>query len=193
MNISESIADMLRERETIMAREYSEALAFAGFGAGDRVLDVATGSGRMLQQLVAVGCSVVSGDISQSALDAARERLGEQAASAELLLLDARNLPFEAASFSAITMANAVHEMRDAAAVFGELARVIDRPGKLLVVEFNDRGFELMEAHHKASEKGPHSRGEMSTEQIDEKLAHLFPEVTRRDYRINHVWLAERK
>ncbi len=68
---------MLKERDAAMLREYAAALDLASFDRADTILDVATGSGRLLLQMVRRGYSVISGDISEKELAKARERLGE--------------------------------------------------------------------------------------------------------------------
>lgn len=191
--LTEETEKLLLEREATLLAEYKEALVFAGFGAGDRVLDIATGSGRMLQQLLAAGCDVVSGDISEEALSRARERLGELAGRAELVVMDARHMPFDEGSFTAVTLANAIHEIENPAAVLEQIPPVLTACGKLLVVEFNHYGFDLMDLHHKALDRGIHSRGEMSATDIDHKLRAIFPVVSRLELGMNHVWMAARE
>lgn len=187
------IEKMLSEREAVLANEYGAALDFAGFGAGHTVLDVATGSGRMLLQLVLRGYSVISGDIDPGALDRARERLGNLAGKPTLVILNAHEMQFDDGSFHAATLANAIHEMDNPRGALDEIARVLADDGKLLVIEFNSTGFELMELHHKAQGRGEHPRGEMSTEEIDRYLRSLFRHVETRELSITHAWVASGK
>lgn len=184
---------MMGEREELLIRDYDAALDLAGFGEGDVVLDVATGTGRMLLQILKRGCSVVSGDIDVEALDRARERLGDLAGKPVLEVMDAHKLPFDDASFEAVTVANAIHELDDAPGALDEVRRVLTPGGKLLITEFNSTGFELMDLHHRMQGKGEHRRGEMTTEQIDAYLRSSFEHVESREFGLVHAWVASGK
>lgn len=187
------IEKMLSEREAVLIREYDAALDLARFGARDTILDVATGSGRMLLQILERGYSVVSGDIDREALDRARERLGDFAQKPTLVVLNAHQMQFDDDSFHAVTLANAIHEMDNPGGALNEISRVLTVDGKLLVVEFNSQGFELMELHHRMQGRGEHPKGEMSTEQIDLYLRSTFDCVETREFSITHAWVASGK
>jgi len=184
---------MLSERDTLLVREYDAALDFARFGAPETVLDVATGSGRMLLQLLQRGYSVISGDIDEAALGRARERLGDLAGKPTMMIMDAHDLQFADDSFQAVTFANAIHEIEDPRGALDEITRVLAPDGRLVVVEFNSEGFELMELHHKVQGKGEHPKGEMSTRQIDQYLRSSFDCVETRESSITHAWVASGK
>jgi ubiquinone/menaquinone biosynthesis C-methylase UbiE len=184
---------MLSERDALLVREYDSVLDLAQFGARGAILDVATGSGRMLLQLLRRGHSVVSGDIDREALDRASERLGDLAGKPTLVIMDAHRIQFDDASFRAVTLANAIHEMDDPRGALDEISRVLTVDGKLLVVEFNSKGYDLMELHHRIQGRGSHPRGEMSTEEIDLHLRSLFDRVETREFSIVHAWVASGK
>jgi len=139
------------------------------------------------------GYSVVSGDIDSGALDRARERLGDLAGKPALVVLDAHAMQFDSGSFRAVTFVNAVHEIDDPRGALDEIVRVLADDGKLLVVEFNSDGFELMELHHQSQGRGEHRKGEMSTEEIDQYLRSSFRRVETRELGITHAWVASRK
>ncbi len=187
------IEKILSERDALLIREYGVALDFAGFDTRNSVLDVATGSGRMLLQLLQRGCSVVSGDINSEALDKARQRLGELADKPTLVIMDAHNLEFDNSSFQSVTFANAIHEIDSPRDALDEIARVMTDDGKLLVIEFNSHGFDIMDHNHKLLGKEMHPRGEMTTEEIDSYLHFLFDDVKTRESSITHAWIASGK
>ncbi len=187
------IEKMLNEREAMMVAEYDAALDFAEFDPQATVLDVGTGSGRMLLEIVKRGYSVISGDIDENALARARDRLGILADMPTLVIMDAHRLQFGDGSFGAVTFANAIHEINDPRGVLDEIVRVLADDGKLLVVEFNSLGYELMELHHRAQGKGEHPRGEMSTEDIDHYLRSSFDRVDTCEFSITHAWGASGK
>jgi demethylmenaquinone methyltransferase/2-methoxy-6-polyprenyl-1,4-benzoquinol methylase len=97
---------------------------------GQRVLDVATGTGMVAAELLArADCSVVGIDQSPQMLAAARERFAQLApARVELLEGQAESLPFADASFDALTFTYLLRYVDDPAATVRELARVV-RPG----------------------------------------------------------------
>ena len=131
------VEKMLSEREALLVRDYDSALDLAGFPIADTVLDVATGSGRMLSRLLNRGYLVVSCDIDEDALDRTRGRLGDLADKPILVVMDAHQMQFDDDSFHAVTFANAIHEMDDPRGALDEIRRVLAPDGKLLVVELN--------------------------------------------------------
>ncbi len=187
------IEKMLREQESLLVSDYNAALDLAGFDSRDTILDIATGSGRMLQQLLLRGYSVISGDVDPKALERARERLGDLASKPTLVILDAHNLEFSDGSFRAVTFVNAIHEIDDPYSALDEITRVLSYDGKLLVVEFNAKGFELMKLHHQMQGKGEHRDGEMTTEDIDRYLHSSFERVKACELGLVHVWVASEK
>jgi demethylmenaquinone methyltransferase / 2-methoxy-6-polyprenyl-1,4-benzoquinol methylase len=95
-------------------------------GPGNRVLDVATGTGAVALELVhQKGCTVVGVDQSEGMLDAARRRVN---GSVELVRGSAEALPFGDAEFDALTFTYLLRYVDDPAATLRELVRVV-RPG----------------------------------------------------------------
>jgi demethylmenaquinone methyltransferase/2-methoxy-6-polyprenyl-1,4-benzoquinol methylase len=94
-------------------------------GAGDRVLDVATGTGLVAAELIRQkSCTVVGLDQSPEMLAIARARLTD----VELVEASAESLPFADASFDALTFTYLLRYVDDPGATLAELARVV-RPG----------------------------------------------------------------
>ncbi len=106
--------------------------------AGERVLDVATGTGMVAAELLArADCSVVGIDQSPEMLAAARERFaGVPGARVELLEGQAESLPFADASFDALTFTYLLRYVEDPAATVAELARVVLPGGRVASLEF---------------------------------------------------------
>lgn len=104
--------------------------------AGERVLDVATGTGMVAAELLArCDCSVVGIDQSPEMLAAARVRFAGRA-DVELLEGQAETLPFEDASFDALTFTYLLRYVEDPPAVMRELARVLRPGGRIASLEF---------------------------------------------------------
>jgi demethylmenaquinone methyltransferase / 2-methoxy-6-polyprenyl-1,4-benzoquinol methylase len=102
-------------------------------GAGERVLDVATGTGAVAAELIRQkGCTVVGVDQSPEMLAVARERLP----GVELLEASAERLPFEDRSFDGLTFTYLLRYFDDPAATLAELARVVRPGGTIAALEF---------------------------------------------------------
>ena len=101
---------------------------------GDTVLDVATGTGAVARELIRQkGCTVVGLDQSPEMLAEARRRLGD-----EVRLVEGRaeSLPFDDASFDALTLTYLLRYVADPAAMLRELARVVRPGGSIASLEF---------------------------------------------------------
>jgi demethylmenaquinone methyltransferase/2-methoxy-6-polyprenyl-1,4-benzoquinol methylase len=109
-------------------------------GPGDRVLDVASGTGMVAAALVRrTGCRATALDQSPQMLDGLRARLARDAALAaaiEPLQGEAEALPFPDASFDALTFTYLLRYVEDPAATLRELARVVKPGGIVGMVEF---------------------------------------------------------
>ena len=103
-------------------------------GPEDRVLDVACGTGAVALELIRQKrCAVVGVDQSPEMLAVARERLP---AGARLVEANAETLPFETASFDALTVTYLLRYVDDPAATLVELARVVRPGGTIASLEF---------------------------------------------------------
>ena len=101
---------------------------------GDTVLDVATGTGAVARELIRQkGCTVVGLDQSPEMLAEARRRLGDEV---RLVEGTAERLPFDDASFDALTFTYLLRYVADPAAMLRELARVVRPGGSIASLEF---------------------------------------------------------
>jgi demethylmenaquinone methyltransferase / 2-methoxy-6-polyprenyl-1,4-benzoquinol methylase len=118
-------------------RELVEAVRAA---PGDRVLDVATGTGLVARALVRrYGCSVVGLDQSPQMLAGARQALARQpelAARVELIEGEAERLPFADQEFDHLTFTYLLRYVDDPGATLRELARVVKPGGRVSALEF---------------------------------------------------------
>jgi demethylmenaquinone methyltransferase/2-methoxy-6-polyprenyl-1,4-benzoquinol methylase len=103
-------------------------------GPGDEVLDVATGTGAVARELLRQkGCAVVGVDQSPEMLAVARQHLP---ATVKLVEASAEHLPFEDASFDALTVTYLLRYVDDPGATLSELARVVRSGGTVASLEF---------------------------------------------------------
>ncbi len=106
---------------------------------GQRILDVATGTGMVAFALAARGPEVVGLDQSESMLGAARARLERTpglAGRVRFVAGEAERLPFEDGEFDALTFTYLLRYVDDREATLRELARVVKPGGRIGMVEF---------------------------------------------------------
>ena len=100
---------------------------------GERVLDLAAGTGSSSLPFAAAGAQVVAADFSLGML-----RVGKRAHPAlDLLAGDALLLPFADAAFDAVTISFGLRNVSDVDAALTEMARVTRTGGRLVVCEFS--------------------------------------------------------
>jgi len=119
-----------------------------GAAPGQRVLDVATGTGLVAAGLVErYGCEVTGIDQSAAMLSRARAKLAADpslAGRVTLLEGEAERLPFADAEFDHLTFTYLLRYVDDPAATLAELARVVRPGGRVASLEFFvPRGFLL--------------------------------------------------
>jgi demethylmenaquinone methyltransferase/2-methoxy-6-polyprenyl-1,4-benzoquinol methylase len=109
---------------------------------GQRILDVATGTGMVAAALARRGADVVALDQSDAMLDGARARFARASGSpaVELVRGEAEALPFGDASFDGLTFTYLLRYVDDPGAVMAELARVVRPGGRIGMVEFGVPG-----------------------------------------------------
>jgi demethylmenaquinone methyltransferase / 2-methoxy-6-polyprenyl-1,4-benzoquinol methylase len=116
------------------------AVAVAAPKVGERVLDIAGGTGDLTRALArrvgASGC-VVHTDINLAMLSAGRDRLVDAGLNLPTVLCDAEDLPFADASFDLVTVAFGLRNMTRKERALREMARVLKAGGRLVVLEFS--------------------------------------------------------
>ena len=100
---------------------------------GERILDVAAGTGTSSAPFAAAGAFVAALDLSLGMLTVGKKRLPDMA----FLAGDALRLPFRDASFDAVTMTFGLRNVEDPAAALAEMARVAAPGGRLVICEFS--------------------------------------------------------
>lgn len=118
------------------------ALAAARVRPGQRVLDLAGGSGDLtlgLARRVGPGGEVVLADINRSMLEVGRDRVLEHGLveGVRVVQANAENLPFPQRYFDCATMAFGLRNVTFKARALEELHRVLKPGGRLLVLEFS--------------------------------------------------------
>lgn len=107
---------------------------------GDRVLDVAGGTGDLARQFAhRVGASgtVVLTDINGAMLGRGRDRLMNEGLVLPVAQCDAESLPFAGNTFDCVTVAFGLRNMTHKELALAEMLRVLRPGGRLLVLEFS--------------------------------------------------------
>jgi len=108
--------------------------------AGERVLDIATGSGDLaaaLARRVLPGGEVWITDINRRMLERGRDRLLDLGLTLPAAQCDAERLPFPPGYFDCVTVGFGLRNMTRKDAALGEMARVLKPGGRLIVLEFS--------------------------------------------------------
>ena len=107
---------------------------------GERVLDVAAGSGdlaRALARRVAPGGEVWLADLNRRMLERGRDRMIDAGVLAPAVQCDAERLPFPGGTFDCVTVAFGLRNMTRKDAALAEMTRVLKAGGRLVVLEFS--------------------------------------------------------
>jgi demethylmenaquinone methyltransferase / 2-methoxy-6-polyprenyl-1,4-benzoquinol methylase len=123
-------------------------VAISGIRRGDRVLDLAGGTGdiaALIKPVVGEDGDVVVGDINAAMLNVGRDRLTDRGLVSGLrwAQMNAEVLPFPDNSFDAVTMAFGLRNVTDKDKALADICRVLKPGGRALVLEFSKVRSEL--------------------------------------------------
>lgn len=107
-------------------------ISLAAVRPGDRVLDLACGTGDLLLAAAPHATRAVGLDVTFRMLQLARAK-----SAAPLVQGDMQALPFPRASFTVVTTGYGLRNVPDLDAALAEIHRVLDRGGRLLSLDFN--------------------------------------------------------
>jgi len=113
------------------------AVSVARIRAGERVLDVASGSGDLARAVAARGAEVWMSDINGPMLARGRDRMIDAGMMIPAVRCDAERLPFADAQFDCVSVGFGLRNMTRKDAALAEMARVLKIGGRLLVLEFS--------------------------------------------------------
>jgi demethylmenaquinone methyltransferase / 2-methoxy-6-polyprenyl-1,4-benzoquinol methylase len=126
------------------------AVAVAQAQPGQRVLDIAAGTGdltRALARQVGPQGVVVHTDINEAMLKTGRDRLVDEGWILPSTVCDAEQLPFADASFDVVSVAFGLRNMTHKDRALAQMCRVLRPGGRLLVLEFSKVAPALQKAY----------------------------------------------
>jgi demethylmenaquinone methyltransferase/2-methoxy-6-polyprenyl-1,4-benzoquinol methylase len=112
-----------------------DLIARAGVRAGDRVLDLACGTGDLAFLAAARGASVVGLDFTPRMIELARAKV--HGSSVRWILGDMGKLPVAAGAFDVVTTGYGLRNVPDLRAALGELYRVLAPGGRVCSLDFD--------------------------------------------------------
>jgi demethylmenaquinone methyltransferase/2-methoxy-6-polyprenyl-1,4-benzoquinol methylase len=132
----DAVADRYDRMNAVMTlgqeRRWRRVVASAlAVKAGDRVLDLAAGTGASSVPIEGLGAHAVACDFSLGMLDVGRRRHPQ----IEFVAGDALKLPFRDQAFDAVTISFGLRNVADVDGALRELARVTRPGGRLVVLE----------------------------------------------------------
>ncbi|MGC8763775.1 MAG: DUF6125 family protein [Acidobacteriota bacterium] len=144
------------------------AAAFAAEGAGEGpglALDVGTGKGLLAMALARRGFDVVSVDPDPAEQEVAFALAREAGLQGRIAFerAGAEDLPYAGGSFDVVASLDALHHLPAGGRALEEMARVLRPGGRLVLAEFTEEGFALVERVH-AAEGRHHGRGDLTLE-----------------------------
>jgi demethylmenaquinone methyltransferase/2-methoxy-6-polyprenyl-1,4-benzoquinol methylase len=116
------------------------AVGVARVHAGERVLDIASGSGdlaRAFARQAGPAGEVWATDINYRMLARGRDRLLDAGCRSPAVQCDAERLPFPGGHFDCVSVAFGLRNMTHKALALAEMARVLRPGGRLVVLEFS--------------------------------------------------------
>jgi demethylmenaquinone methyltransferase/2-methoxy-6-polyprenyl-1,4-benzoquinol methylase len=115
-------------------------VAVANLKAGDKVLDIAAGTGdltRAFARKVGDTGLVLHTDINEAMLRTGRDRLTDEGLVLPTLVCDAEKLPLPSHQFDLVSVAFGLRNMTHKDLALAEMCRVLKPGGRLLVLEFS--------------------------------------------------------
>ena len=138
-------------RKLHVAEDAVEKAMLAAIGAEpfEALLDLGTGTGRLLELFAPLYRRAVGVDASTAMLAVARANLDRASVGdAQIRLGDIYNLPLPRNAFDVVTIHQVLHYLDEPERAVAEAARVLSPGGRLLIVDFAPHALEFLRERH---------------------------------------------
>ncbi|MDD5084812.1 MAG: class I SAM-dependent methyltransferase [Candidatus Omnitrophica bacterium] len=176
--------DVDRERKFILGK----TLPIYG-----HILEVGTGKGYFALTLAEEGYKFTSVDVSEEEQDTAKLNLRYYNLErfVDFRIENAERLSFKNRSFDLVFSVNTIHHLTDPFKIVNELIRVTNFYGRIILSDFTEEGFKLVDEIHK-TEGGKHEAGSVGLKSIGDYLTGRKLEVESCKSRFQEVIIARR-
>jgi len=141
--------DQLRSMHVAEERVEARLKDLIGDRPFDSMLDLGTGTGRILQLFHGLYRRAIGIDASRDMLAVARANLDEAGIThASVRHGDLFNPPLDRDSFDLVTIHQVLHFVQDPQAAISEAARMLRPSGRLAIIDFAPHDFETLRADH---------------------------------------------
>jgi ubiquinone/menaquinone biosynthesis C-methylase UbiE/DNA-binding transcriptional ArsR family regulator len=170
-------------------------LAAAGKGPFKRLIDLGSGSGRMLTLLSPLAECAIGLDLSQQMLNIARNHAAEaKLANIELRHGDIFDTRLPTGHADLVVVHQVLHYLSDPAAAVAEAARLVAPGGRLLIVDFAPHRLEFLRELHQHRRLGfsdEEMRRWLSAAKLKPAALKALPPATGEGLTV-HIWSAAR-
>ncbi len=174
--------------------DYLLLLKETGFDKCNSIFEFATGSGRMTAILTRLNFNVITGDLSFSQFADAEKRITySYFHKVKYIRLNLESIPFAENSIDNIICVNTVHHLDNPVKCVKELIRIHSGKGKMLLADFNDEGFDVMDRLHKVRYGNIHPRGSNNWNEIINLLTKSYSSVKVTDTQLNTGFISKNK
>lgn len=158
-----------------------------------RVLEAGTGKGHFVLALAKKGYSFVTFDISAqeqrfAKLNIAYHGFDKQV---EFKIENAERTSFDDGSFDTIFSVNVLHHLKNVHIVIEELLRILTPKGKLILADFTEEGFKVMDKIH-SLEGNKHEVGKVGLVDVESYLMKKGFSVKKRESKYQCVLVAQK-
>lgn len=116
---------------------------------GEKILDLAAGTGTSSAAIAATGATVVAGDFSEGMLEVGRHKHAN-IPNLSFVYADAMDLPFNSFEFDAVTISFGLRNVADPKKALAEIFRVTKPGGRIVICEFSTPPGGLTKAFYSA-------------------------------------------